>query len=61
MWPTVQKHLPFLTKNVDHILKDLESQFTEEIAADSERRLAQSRRASSATRNALGQFGKGVR
>lgn len=61
MWPTVQKHLPFLTKNVDHILKDLESQFSDEIAADSQRRLAQSRRASSATRNALGQFGKVVR
>lgn len=61
MWPTVQKHITFLSKNVDHILKDLEGRFTDEIAADSERRLAQSRRASSATRNALGQFGKAIK
>jgi len=61
MWPTVQKHIPQLTKSVDLILKDLEKKFTVEIAMEGQRRLASSKRASSQSRNVLGQFGKAVR
>jgi hypothetical protein len=61
MWPTVRKHIPQLTKDVDGILKGLEERFNQEIALDGERRLAASRRASSQTRNALGQFGKAIK
>jgi hypothetical protein len=61
MWPTVRKHIPQLTKDVDDILKGLEERFNQEIALDGERRLAASRRASSQTRNTLGQFGKAIR
>jgi hypothetical protein len=58
MWGTVQKHIPQLTKDVENILRSLESRFSAEIAADTASRLAQSRRASSQSRNVLGQFGK---
>jgi hypothetical protein len=61
MWPTVRKHIPQLTKDVDDILKGLEKRFSAEIAADGASRLAASRRASSQTRNVLGQFGKGLK
>lgn len=61
MWPTVKKHLPQITRDVDDILKVLERRFSAEIAADGERRLASSKRASGQARNILGQFGKALK
>ena len=58
MWNTVQKHIPQLTKDVENILRGLENRFSADIAADTAKRVAQSRRASSQSRNVLGQFGK---
>jgi hypothetical protein len=61
MWATVIKNVPKLTKDVEAIMRGLEDRFTAEIAADTQARLAQARRASSQSRNVLGQFGKLVK
>lgn len=59
MWPEVQKHMPQLIIATEKILRRIEDMYSAEIAADTIRRQAQSVRAGSQMRNALGQFGRG--
>lgn len=58
MWPTVTKRLPELIMETEKILRKIEGMYSAEIASDTMRRQAQSVRASTQVRNALGQFGK---
>ena len=59
MFPTVIRAMPKVIQNVMNILNKIESQYSVEIANDTQSRAAQSKRASSQVRNVLGQFGKG--
>jgi hypothetical protein len=59
MFPTVIKAMPKVIQNVMNILNKIESQYSVEIANDTQSRAVQSKRASSQVRNVLGQFGKG--
>ena len=59
MFPTVIKAMPKVINDVMKILNKIESQYSAEIAADTQTRAAQSARAKNQLRNVLGQFGKG--
>lgn len=58
MWKSVKKHLPLVEKKIDKIIDDIGKRFTVQIANDTNRRNAQSVRASKQVRNALGRFGR---
>lgn len=57
MWKSVPKYLPLVEKQIDKIIDDIGKRFTAQIASSTERRNAQSVRASKQMRNALGRFG----
>ncbi len=61
MYPTVIKALPLVISDINRILAKIEKMYSAQIASDTAMRQAASLRASSQTRNALGQFGKVVR
>jgi hypothetical protein len=56
MHPTVEKNVPLILNDIEKILSTIENRYTAEIASDTARRQAQSARAGSQVRNALGQF-----
>lgn len=58
MWKAVPKYLPLVEKQIDKIIDDIGKRFTVQIANATERRNAQSVRASKQVRTALGRFGK---
>lgn len=58
MWKSTKKHLPLVEKKIDKIIDDIGKRFTAHIALETNRRNAQSVRASKQVRNALGQFSK---
>lgn len=60
MWPTVRKGLKTILPEINKVVAEVERRFTAEIAADVDRRAAQSARASQQVRTALGRFGRGV-
>jgi hypothetical protein len=58
MWRSTEKHLPLVENKIDKIIDDIGKRFTAQIAQSTERRNAQSVRASKQVRTALGRFGK---
>lgn len=58
MWKSTKKYLPLVEKKIDKIIDDIGKRFTVQIANATERRNAQSVRASKQMRTALGRFGK---
>lgn len=58
MWKSVPKHLPLVEHKIDKIIDDIGKRFTVQIAHETDRRNAQSIRASKQARTALGRFGK---
>lgn len=59
MWKSVPKYYPLVERKVDKILDDIGKRFTVQIAQETDKRNAQSMRASKQARTALGRFGKG--
>lgn len=57
MWKSVEKNYPLVERKVMKTIDDIGKQFTAEIAVETERRTAQSIRASKQVRNVLGRFG----
>lgn len=60
MWREVEKNYGLIEHAISVILDKIGKQFTAQIATETNRRNAQSVRASKQTRNALGQFGKSL-
>ena len=61
MWPTVIRGMNTLRPEIEKIINRVERRFTAEIAADVDRRAAQSAQASKQIRDALGRFGRSIR
>ncbi len=60
MWKSVPKHYPLVEHKVMRIIDNVGKRFTAQIALETDRRNAQSVRASQQMRNALGRFGKAL-
>lgn len=60
MWKSTKKNYPLVEKKVMRIIDDIGKRFTVQIAQETQRRNAQSIRASQQVRNALGRFGRGI-
>ena len=60
MWKSTKKHYPLVEHKVMRIVDNIGNRFTAQIAHETERRNAQSIRASQQVRNALGRFGKAL-
>ena len=60
MWKSTKKHYPLVERKVMKIIDDIGKRFTVQIAQQTEKRNAQSVRASKQMRNALGRFGKAL-
>jgi len=60
MWKSTAKHYPLVENKVMRIIGDIGKRFTAQIAMETDRRNAQSVRASKQMRNALGRFGKAL-
>ena len=58
MWKRTKASFPFVQKSVMESINAIERKFTGQIAAETERRNAQSIRASAQVRNVLGRFGR---
>lgn len=58
MWKSAAKNYPLVEHKVMRILRDVEKRFTADIAMQTDKRNAQSMRASKQVRTALGRFGK---
>ena len=59
MWRRTKASFPMVQNEIEKVIDDIGRRFTTEIAAETDRRNAQSVRASSQVRTALGRFGKG--
>lgn len=60
MWKSTKKNLPLVEHKIMRIIDDIGKRFTAHIAMETNRRNAQSVRASQQTRTALGRFGKAL-
>ena len=60
MWKSVAKHYPLVEHKVMRIIDDIGKRFSADIANETRKRNAQSMRAASQVRNALGRFGKAL-
>ena len=60
MWKSTKKYLPLVEKQIGKIIDDIGKRFTVQIAQETDRRNAQSVRASKQARTALGRFGKAL-
>lgn len=60
MWKSVAKNYPLVERKVMHIIDNVGKRFTVQIAQETDKRNAQSIRASNQVRNALGRFGKAL-
>ena len=60
MWRRTKASFPMVQKEITQVIDDIGRRFTAEIATETERRNAQSVRASSQVRTALGRFGKAL-
>lgn len=56
MWPTVKKKMPLITNDITKTMREVEKQFTAEIAVDMDRRAKLSNAAKRQVRDALGKF-----
>lgn len=60
MWKSAAKNYPLVERKVERILDDIGKRFTAQIALETNKRNAQSIRASKQARTALGRFGKAL-
>ena len=60
MWKSTKKYYPLVEHKVMKIVDDIGKRFTVQIAQETQKRNAQSVRAASQVRNALGRFGKAL-